>query len=567
MFRPFRRPFTNPVVLAIIGLLLLAIGGGLLLAQPTSGPSLANAAPGYTMLYVLGNDTLGVERVERSDGALVGDLRLRGQPRIRWTQLLNEAGGTSTLLIEAWRPGANDSEAAMQRLVLRVQGDSAYVHAAPPAGASLQSSLGAPQATLPSRTGASWLVNQSLSHAAYTLRRQPRGSGTAVDTAWVMLAAGAQLTPMSIGHRGDTSTVTVAGLTSQYIFSENGELLQSAVPAQNLRGYVIRGVAGGLDALFGRFAAPDVAVSYDAPEGAPYRAESVRITTPMGHTLAGTLTTPRNAAGPFPVAVTISGSGAQDRDAALAGIEGYRLFRDIADTLGRRGIAVLRLDDRGVGESTGNFATATSRDFAQDVQSALGWLRNRSDVDASRLALIGHSEGGLIAPLVASTDSTLAAIALLAGPAYTGARVIAFQQRSAIAQLYPSSAGAARDSMFKVAQQQLDSTAQRSPWLQEFIRYDPIPTARVVRVPVLVLQGETDQQVTAEQADTLAAAFSSGGNADVTVRVLPATNHLFQRDPSGVPAGYAKLPDRRPTKEALGVLADWLALKLKAERP
>lgn len=565
MFRPFRRPFTNPVVLAIVGLLLLALGARLAFAQPTPTPTLDNAAPGYTMLYVLNNDTLGVERVEQSDRALVGDLRLRGQPRIRWTQTLNEAANTSTLLIEAWRPGATDADAPMQQLVLRVGGDSAYVFAAPAADAP----LGAPQATLPSRAGAAWMVNQSLSHAAWVLQRSPRSArtGAGADTAWVMLAAGAQLTPMSITQRADTTMLTAAGLDSYYIFSGNGELLQSSVPSQKLFGYVIRGEEGASNTLLGRFVTPEAAVSYDAPDDAPYIAEPVRVSTPMGHALAGTLTKPREATGPFPVAITISGSGPQERDAALAGIEGYRLFRQIADTLGRRGIAVLRLDDRGVGQSTGDFGTATSRDFAQDVQAAVLWLRTRSDVDGARIALIGHSEGGLIAPLVASTDSVLAAIALLAGPAYTGARIIAFQQRSAIAQLYPSSFASARDSMFKVAQQQLDSTVSRSPWLQEFIRYDPVPTARTVRVPVLVLQGERDLQVTAEQADTLAAAFRAGGNTDVTVRVLAQTNHLFQRDASGVPGGYGTLPDRAATKEALGVLADWLVLKLRPAAP
>ncbi len=557
MFRPFRRPFTNPVVLAIVGLLLLAIGAGLAFAQSPSTP------PGYTMLYVLGADTLGVERVEHTDSTIIGDLRLRGQPRLRWTQRLKEATGTSTLAIEAWRPGASDSEAPMQRLTLRVRGDSAYVFATPAAGAS----LGAPQATLPSRAGATWLVNQSLSHAAWTLQRRARLAGAAADTAWVMLASGAQLTPLAIAQRADTTQLTIQGVSSLHTFSDSGELLQSAVPAQNLRGVVIRGSASSLDALVGRLATPAPAISYDAPDNAPYVAESVRVSTPMGHVLSGTLTKPRGSAGPFPVAVTISGSGPQERDAALAGIEGYRLFRQIADTLGRRGIAVLRLDDRGVGQSTGDFGTATSRDFAKDIQAAVLWLRTRSDVDRDRIALIGHSEGGLIAPLVASTDSTLAAIALLAGPAYTGGRVIAFQQRSAISQLYPSSFAAARDSMFKVAQQQLDSTAQRSPWLREFISYDPVPTARMVRVPVLVLQGERDLQVTAEQADTLATAFRMGGNQDVTVRVLPRTNHLFQRDPSGVPSGYASLPERAPTAESLGILADWLALKLKPGKP
>ncbi len=113
---------------------------------------------------------------------------------------------------------------------------------------------------------------------------------------------------------------------------------------------------------------------------------------------------------------------------------------------------------------------------------------------------------------------------------------------------------------------QLDSTARVYPWIRELLQYDPLPTAKLVRTPVLVLQGETDQQVTPEQADTLAATFRAGGNRNITVHRLPGTNHLFQRDTSGVPAGYGTLPDRRVTAEALGYLADWLAVTLRVSR-
>jgi alpha-beta hydrolase superfamily lysophospholipase len=283
----------------------------------------------------------------------------------------------------------------------------------------------------------------------------------------------------------------------------------------------------------------------------------------MGHTLGATLTRPAGAAR-VPAVITISGSGAQDRDEAIPGVADYRPFREIADTLGRRGIAVLRFDDRGTGASGGNHATATSRDFADDVRALVAWLRARPDIDADRIALLGHSEGGLIAPLVAAEDPQLAGIALLAGPAYTGARIIDFQQRSAISQAYPSARAVTRDSMYRAARAQLDSMARSQPWLREFLTYDPLPTARRVRVPVLILQGETDLQVTAEQADTLAAAFRAGGNTDVTTHRLAATNHLFQRDASGLPSGYGTLPDRRVTRETLGLVADWFSGRLRA---
>ncbi len=411
-----------------------------------------------------------------------------------------------------------------------------------------------PQAVLPARVNAAWLVNQSLVHGAWLAQQAARQR----DTAWVVLAAGAQVVPAAVVTKGDTLTLTLANLTSEYVFSRDGQLQSVAVPQQGLRGLVVTG-----SAAVGVSAPVSVPPSYDAPDDAPYLAEHVKVATPMGHTLAGTLTRPRHTNGLLPAVVTISGSGPQERDVALPGIEGYRLFRQIADTLGRIGIAVLRLDDRGVGESGGTFSTATSRDFAMDVAAAVTYLRARDDIDGDRIALVGHSEGGLVAPLVAAEDARLAGIALLAGPAYTGGRIIAYQQRSAIAQMYPSAFASARDSMFRAAQRQLDSTAQSNPWIREFISYDPIPTARRVRVPVLLLHGEQDLQVTVEQADTLAAAFRGGGNRDVTLRRLERTNHLFQRDASGVPSGYGSLPNRQATAESLGALADWLVFKLQ----
>jgi alpha-beta hydrolase superfamily lysophospholipase len=241
-------------------------------------------------------------------------------------------------------------------------------------------------------------------------------------------------------------------------------------------------------------------------------------------------------------------------------VRGYRPFREIADALGRRGVAVLRMDDRGTGESEGNFATATSRDFAEDVRAVLAWLRTRPEIDGTRLGLVGHSEGGLVAPLVASTDPALKGIALLAGPASTGRNILEFQNRYAIDNA-PSIPASARDSMFKVALRTIDSLAKQ-PWMGFFLDYDPVPTARRVRVPVLILQGATDQQVTADQAPLLEQAFRAGGNRDVTLRVFPETNHLFLADPNGNPAGYSALGVNTLRPEVLQTLVDWMVARL-----
>lgn len=258
--------------------------------------------------------------------------------------------------------------------------------------------------------------------------------------------------------------------------------------------------------------------------------------------------------------VTLSGSGPQDRDETIPMVRGCRPFRQFADALGRRGVAVLRLDDRGTGESEGNFATATSRDFADEVRAALAWLRSRPEIDGTRLGLVGHSEGGLIAPVVAATDSALKGIVLLAGPAYTRRRILEFQNRYAIENA-PSIPASARDSMFRIALQSLDSRG-KEPWVDFFLNHDPLPTARRVRVPVLILQGATDQQVTADQAPLLERAFRAGGNRDVTMRVFPETNHLLLVDPNGNPAGYSALGVNTLRPEVLPTVMDWVAARL-----
>src|SRR5215472_5896491 len=141
---------------------------------------------------------------------------------------------------------------------------------------------------------------------------------------------------------------------------------------------------------------------YSAPPGAPYTAEEVTVNTPMGHTLAGTLTLPKGASRAQPVGaiVTITGSGPEERDEAI-GIDGYRPFRQFADSLARRGIATLRMDDRGTGASKGTFKGATSADFGEDIRAGLAYLRTRPEIDTTHLGLLGHSEGAIIAPIVA----------------------------------------------------------------------------------------------------------------------------------------------------------------------
>jgi hypothetical protein len=303
---------------------------------------------------------------------------------------------------------------------------------------------------------------------------------------------------------------------------------------------------------------------YSAPLGAPYTAVDVVVPTPAGHTLAGTLTLPRNA-GPssrVPAVVTMTGSGPQDRDELLEMLPGYRPFRQFADSLGRRGIAVLRMDDRGTGASTGNHRTATSADFADDIRAGLAWLRTRPEIDTTRLALLGHSEGGLIGPLVAVQEPRLRAMALLAGPSWNGRRILEFQLAN-LTRSDTSLGAARRDSALAAIPARIDSLKASNPWMGFFIDHDVLAVARRVRVPTLLLNGGTDQQVTPEQAAELAAAIRAGGNRDVTSRVFPDLNHLFIYDPVGFPGGYGRLPRSAVEPVVVGAVVDWLAQRLK----
>jgi dipeptidyl aminopeptidase/acylaminoacyl peptidase len=301
-----------------------------------------------------------------------------------------------------------------------------------------------------------------------------------------------------------------------------------------------------------------VAANYDAPPGAPYSAEPVTLLTPAGITLAGTLTLPSHGAGKrLPAVVLITGSGAQDRDEAIPSIGDYRPFREIADTLSRRGIAVLRLDDRGIGGSSAGAPTATSADFADDIRAALAWLRTRNDIDPARLGLVGHSEGGMIAPMIAATDRRLRAMVIVAGPAKTGRAIASLQRRYAIAH-EPSIPASKRDSIFAAAERASESVYAEPGWIHFWINYDPLPTARKVVTPTLILQGETDTQVTPEQAGALAAAMRAGGNRNVTLRTFPRMNHLMLEDASGDPNGYGQLASYSLRRDFLGALADWL---------
>lgn len=325
-------------------------------------------------------------------------------------------------------------------------------------------------------------------------------------------------------------------------------------------------------------AAQEPKPDYSPPPNAPYTAAEVTIPV-KGYTLAGTLLLPKNSKGKLPAVLTITGSGLQTRDEPipLPGLEKYRLMRPIAETLASRGIAVLRVDDRGVGNSGGRetLTNATTSSFADDVRAEVHYLRTRPEIDPKRVALIGHSEGGMIAPMVAATDPNIAAIVSMAGDGKRGDQ-ISLQQQSEALDSIPGMTPELKKQ--KVAEEQeIINAVQtggdlskyppevRLPWLKEFWTYDPIPTIRKVRQPILILQGALDRQISAEQADLLEQAARAGGNKNVTKQVFPNLNHLFLPAKTGGVDEYSKLETTSIPDEVLKTLGDWLVKNLKVK--
>jgi pimeloyl-ACP methyl ester carboxylesterase len=312
----------------------------------------------------------------------------------------------------------------------------------------------------------------------------------------------------------------------------------------------------------------------------PYDAQEVSIESVDGVRLAGTLTTPR-AAGRHPAVVLISGSGAQDRDET---VYDHKPFLVLADHLTRQGIAVLRYDDRGFGGSTGSVAAATTEDFAADAGRALEWLKDRSEVDASRIGLIGHSEGGLIAAMVASRSADVNFLVLLATSGVVGETLL-YQQAAALGRAMGApedqlaKARAMQEQLYAIVKSETDLELMRtriralagdgpadvltSPWFRFFLTYDPAKALGAVKVPALALNGEQDLQVPfKENLAAIQAAFASGGNRDVTVRSFPALNHLFQTSKTGHPMEYGAIEETF-APAVLDVVSAWILERVR----
>jgi hypothetical protein len=307
----------------------------------------------------------------------------------------------------------------------------------------------------------------------------------------------------------------------------------------------------------------------------PYYSENINFQNKKANiTLAGTLTLPKKE-GNFPAVILITGSGPQNRDEEVFE---HKPFLVIADYLTKNGIAVLRYDDRGVAQSTGDFKVATTFDFASDVQSAISYLKTRKEINEKKIGLIGHSEGGIIAPIVAAAESKdVDFIVLLAGSGLEGYKLMLLQKEKLEQAMHIDEQEITKGQQIfsgayhiilqsdtdvnnlknklnayfkqsfdnKLPEEQVNAITNSitTPWMIYFLKYNPVPTLEKVKCPVLAIDGEKDLQVPPENLIAIKTALEKGGNKNVRTKLFPNLNHLFQDCKSGLSSEYSEIEE------------------------
>ncbi|MGE5437682.1 MAG: alpha/beta hydrolase family protein [Syntrophothermus sp.] len=389
--------------------------------------------------------------------------------------------------------------------------------------------------------------------------------------------------------KGDTLRIEIKKIQGYYlgVISED---YQSIKGNWNQGGYSLK-----LDLIRGKLSGPNRPQEPKQPY--PYKEEEVVFQNSKDNIkLFGTLTLPEKGED-FPAVILVTGSGPQNRNEELMG---HKPFLVLSDYLTRRGIAVLRYDDRGVGKSEGNFSSAITPDFTQDALSAIEYLKTRKEINKDKLGVIGHSEGGMIAPLVANKDKDVSFIVLLAGPGLTGEQIL-LKQAALIQKVYgftderiakeqkmaskiydvlraTEDTVVTRQKIEKLLDEYyitLDSTEKSqlgnssailkanaksfySPWFRYFLNYDPAPELKKIKIPVLALNGDKDLQVPAdENLKAIEDALNEGGNDDYKIVKMPGLNHLFQKSVTGSPEEYGK-SEETFNEDAMKIIADWI---------
>ena len=316
----------------------------------------------------------------------------------------------------------------------------------------------------------------------------------------------------------------------------------------------------------------------------PYREEGVSYSNPAAKIeLAATLTIPPGK-GPFPAVLLMVGSGPHDRDETLMG---HKPFLVLADYLTRQGIVVLRADKRGVGKSGGSYSQAVMADFASDGEAGVAYLKTRAEVNPRKIGLVGHSEGGIEAPMIAAHNPDIAFVVMMAGPGVRGDEILEKQvvligraagksqadvekdaavQREVLATIKKDTDSAVLEKDLRAvmagkvpeAQMGMQIKMVSSPWFRDFLLYDPAATLSKLTCPVLDINGEKDLQVPPEQnLPPIRKALEAGGNKNFEVVELPGLNHLFQTAKTGGIAEYSEIEETM-SPVVLEKVASWI---------
>ena len=432
-----------------------------------------------------------------------------------------------------------------------------------------------------------WKGKLEMPGALLRLALDVSRSGDVVGGSLTTLDQGNVRIPVALIVRNDSLVADMPSILATFAVGLDGD---------SLRGTWLQNGANGRLAL-GHLSRTIVSVEAKRPQEPvgvlPYAATNVAFPSVNGVVMAGTLTTPPGA-GPWPAVILVSGSGPHDRDESMVG---HRPFLVLADYLTRRGIAVLRYDDRGVGRSSGSFSTSTTADFAEDAEAAVRFLAQRPEVDRTRIGVIGHSEGGAIASLVATRSKDVAFLVLMAAPGLPGDSLLVLQNRAQLrlagvpgteadvlgrltSRLLHAVAGAkdSADARARVVQIEDAYVAEQqperrvplrasltsrnaqllTPWMRYFLAYDSREALAHVRVPVLALNGTLDGQVVArENLDAIATALKAAGNKDFETAELPGLNHLFQTAETGATTEYSTI-DETLSPTVLQRIGDWI---------
>lgn len=286
-------------------------------------------------------------------------------------------------------------------------------------------------------------------------------------------------------------------------------------------------------------------MNYLPTEDANYKGENIEFYLPCGDKIAGTFTYPKNSVQKFPAVVLITGSSAHDRDNSKPEkpLNSYRPFRQIAEYLSSNGIAVLRLDDRGVGKSTGgHIDNLITPERADDIKEGIQYLKKRDEIDCSRIGLIGLSEGASIAHMIASKDQSIKYLVLLSGIGSTGKEIIEYQINNGLFD---------RDDLPKLLKQNKN--------LKFLYQFDPLKTACLIQAPMLIISGKTDRRVPYTDAFKLTNAIKANGNSKIEVRILPNHNHLLLKESSdGIETEYGRINSNRVSDEVLRIISGWI---------